>query len=106
VILLIANGALSSQMIYIINTNLCWGSIIWWIACLIIELFCVGKQLWYEICSKWCPSWISECCLPTPAPVVERNEEEYIASVRSSIEEEFKKALATADLYESLLSTV
>jgi hypothetical protein len=27
-ILLIANGALSSQMIYIINTNLCWGSII------------------------------------------------------------------------------
>jgi hypothetical protein len=43
VISLIANGALSSQMIYIINTNLCWGSIIWWIACLIIELFLCRK---------------------------------------------------------------
>jgi hypothetical protein len=106
VILLIANGAVSSQMISIIDDTLCLVSFVWWSSCLIAELVFVRKQLWIEICSKWCPTWICDCCLPITTPAVERNEEEYTASVKRSIEEEYEKAMKTANLYQSLLSNV
>ncbi|PNX82061.1 hypothetical protein L195_g038088, partial [Trifolium pratense] len=79
--LLSPNLGILNMMIYMIDTTIFKGTIIWWVVVLIIDLIYLGKYIILQLGER-----ISPCCMSKPSPLLERKLEEEVRIAAEELE--------------------